>query len=217
MALAPWNVLASGKIRTNEEEERRRQTGEEGRRRQTVKMAGLSRSSLKIGSVMKRKKRFVKPLRKSPRKSELNILPPVYILLKYYSTLADVSSSRHCISHAEDTICLPDCRRSKGGTFAGQYRGIGNHVEQRSDQIFGKCGFIWTRISILGDCELSFIFLCSFFLWSFHDSLFVFLHRAMAKRMSACSPLVPESLKGHYFNPSDLEIYLEQQSQVKGT
>ena len=175
MALAPWNVLASGKIRTNEEEERRRQTGEEGRRRQTVKMAGLSRSSLKIGSVMKRKKRFVKPLRKSPRKSELNILPPVYILLKYYSTLADVSSSRHCISHAEDTICLPDCRRSKGGTFAGQYRGIGNHVEQRSDQIFGKCGFIWTRISILGDCELSFIFLCSFFFpWSFHDSLFLF-------------------------------------------
>ncbi|KAF8814301.1 Aldo/keto reductase [Phlegmacium glaucopus] len=31
MALAPWNVLASGKIRTDEEEERRRQTGEKGR------------------------------------------------------------------------------------------------------------------------------------------------------------------------------------------
>ncbi|RDX52553.1 Aldo/keto reductase [Lentinus brumalis] len=32
MALAPWNVLAGGKIRTDEEEERRRQTGEKGRR-----------------------------------------------------------------------------------------------------------------------------------------------------------------------------------------
>ena len=31
MALAPWNVLAGGKIRTDEEEEKRRQTGEKGR------------------------------------------------------------------------------------------------------------------------------------------------------------------------------------------
>ncbi|KDR66512.1 hypothetical protein GALMADRAFT_147749 [Galerina marginata CBS 339.88] len=31
MALAPWYVLAGGKIRTDEEEERRRQTGEKGR------------------------------------------------------------------------------------------------------------------------------------------------------------------------------------------
>jgi len=31
MALAPWNVLASGRIRTDEEEERRRNTGENGR------------------------------------------------------------------------------------------------------------------------------------------------------------------------------------------
>lgn len=31
MALAPWNVLAAGKLRTDEEEERRRQTGEKGR------------------------------------------------------------------------------------------------------------------------------------------------------------------------------------------
>jgi aryl-alcohol dehydrogenase-like predicted oxidoreductase len=31
MALAPWGVLASGKIRTDEEEERRRKTGENGR------------------------------------------------------------------------------------------------------------------------------------------------------------------------------------------
>jgi len=31
LALAPWNVLAAGKLRTDEEEERRRQTGEKGR------------------------------------------------------------------------------------------------------------------------------------------------------------------------------------------
>ena len=31
LALAPWNVLAAGKLRTDAEEERRRQTGEKGR------------------------------------------------------------------------------------------------------------------------------------------------------------------------------------------
>lgn len=31
MALAPWNVLAAGKIRSDAEEERRRKTGEKGR------------------------------------------------------------------------------------------------------------------------------------------------------------------------------------------
>jgi hypothetical protein len=31
LALAPWNVLAGGKLRTDAEEERRRQTGEHGR------------------------------------------------------------------------------------------------------------------------------------------------------------------------------------------
>ncbi|KAG2151302.1 NADP-dependent oxidoreductase domain-containing protein [Suillus clintonianus] len=31
LALAPWNVLAGGKLRTDEEEDRRRQTGEKGR------------------------------------------------------------------------------------------------------------------------------------------------------------------------------------------
>lgn len=32
MAIAPWNVLAAGKIRTDAEEERRRQSGEHGRK-----------------------------------------------------------------------------------------------------------------------------------------------------------------------------------------
>ncbi len=30
LALAPWNVLAGGRLRTDEEEEQRRQTGEKG-------------------------------------------------------------------------------------------------------------------------------------------------------------------------------------------
>ena len=53
MALAPWNVLAGGKIRTDEEEERRRQTGEKGEcaqqsspRASSHRSAPLSRSAV---------------------------------------------------------------------------------------------------------------------------------------------------------------------------
>ena len=42
MALAPWNVLAAGKIRTDEEEEQRRKTGEKG----------TSATSLQVPSVV---------------------------------------------------------------------------------------------------------------------------------------------------------------------
>ena len=45
------------------------------------------------------------------------------------------------------------------------------------------------------------------FPWSFHDSLFVFLHRVMAKRMLACSAIVPQLLKDPYSNPSVLEDF----------
>ena len=56
-----------------------------------------------------------------------------------------------------------------------------------------------------------FFFSSSLYPWSFDDSLFVFLRRVMAKRMLPCSAPVPQSSKGPYFNPSVLEIYLEQQ------
>ena len=58
-------------------------------------------------------------------------------------------------------------------------------------------------------------FFCSFFHGRFTNSYF-FLHRVMAKRMLAFSPLpvVPKSLKGPYSNLSVrlLEIYLKPQS-----
>ncbi|KAG2138991.1 NADP-dependent oxidoreductase domain-containing protein [Suillus clintonianus] len=43
LALAPWNVLAGGKLRTDEEEERRRQTGEKGR---TIMSANWERNEM---------------------------------------------------------------------------------------------------------------------------------------------------------------------------
>ena len=44
MALAPWNVLAGGKIRSDEEEEKRRQTGEKGRTLSLLPSTGWERN-----------------------------------------------------------------------------------------------------------------------------------------------------------------------------
>ena len=117
MALAPWNVLAGGKIRTDEEEEKRRQTGENGRgtewerndKEKTVCKA-LEKVAAEIGAK--------------------HITSGVYSLLRYSWTLADFSSSCYCIYHAEGTLCFPDNWRSKGRAFVGQSRGIGDHVKQ---------------------------------------------------------------------------------------
>ena len=45
MALAPWNVLAGGKIRTDEEEDRRRKTGEKGECAQQASLRASSHRS----------------------------------------------------------------------------------------------------------------------------------------------------------------------------
>lgn len=41
LALAPWNVLAGGKLRTDEEEEKRRKTGENGTHCPSTHFSGL--------------------------------------------------------------------------------------------------------------------------------------------------------------------------------
>ena len=50
MALAPWSVLARGKLRTDAEEERRKQSGEEGRNRKerTPEEVAISRALEKV-------------------------------------------------------------------------------------------------------------------------------------------------------------------------
>lgn len=41
LALAPWNVLAGGKLRTDEEEEKRRKTGENGTHHTSTHFSGI--------------------------------------------------------------------------------------------------------------------------------------------------------------------------------
>ena len=56
LALAPWNVLAAGKLRTNEEEERRKESGEKGRtllNKDWMRNSNEKKMSLALGSVAK--------------------------------------------------------------------------------------------------------------------------------------------------------------------
>jgi hypothetical protein len=125
MALAPWNVLASGKIRSDEEEERRRQTGEKGRTLDNVSTDWQRNEKEKTVC-----KALEKVAAEIGAKHITSGMLSINFKIIFFLQLADVSSSRHCISHAEGTLCLPDCGRSEGRAFAGQYRGFGNHVEQ---------------------------------------------------------------------------------------
>ena len=65
MALAPWNVLAGGKLRTDEEEAKREATGEKGR---TVA------SLVQTGVVTKMNEKSAMLSKKSLRRSAQSIL-----------------------------------------------------------------------------------------------------------------------------------------------
>ena len=88
MAIAPWNVLAGGKIRTDEEEERRRQSGERGTSRlQRTWKVGRELTTARIqaartwspasGSAAPSNARCARCSRRSPKRSARRASPPV--------------------------------------------------------------------------------------------------------------------------------------------
>ena len=133
MALAPWRVLMAGKIRTDEEEEKRRETGEQGR---TVFSPEWERNE--------KEKTICKALEKVAGEIGAKHITAGIFSFKRKGSLFQLANvlSQSCyrISHAEDTLCFPHYRRSKGRAYDCQFRGIGNLAERGSDQILGKCG-----------------------------------------------------------------------------
>jgi hypothetical protein len=71
MALAPRGVLAGGKLRISQEEEKRRQTGEKGR---TNFFPDWVRNE--------KENRFLKHLKRSLQRSEVNISPLAVFCLR---------------------------------------------------------------------------------------------------------------------------------------
>jgi len=96
MALAPFNVLAGGKIRTDEEEERRRQTGEHGR---TVFSAQWERSE--------KEKAACKALEKVVHDVGAKSITAGTFLKFRDMRFSLTHLSRNCISIAQDPLRLP--------------------------------------------------------------------------------------------------------------
>ncbi|KAF8875320.1 NADP-dependent oxidoreductase domain-containing protein [Infundibulicybe gibba] len=75
MALAPWNVLASGKLRTDEEEKQRRETGEKGRM--------IFGQEWERNEMRKRSPKRLRKLRvKLGRRASLQVLAIAYVMQK---------------------------------------------------------------------------------------------------------------------------------------
>ena len=102
MALAPWGVLAAGKIRTDAEEQRRKESGEKGRQTflldwertpdQRKVCAALEKVAEEIGA-------------KSISAGKSHSSAPHGTLTKFPATSGDR------LRHAEDPIRLPHNRR----------------------------------------------------------------------------------------------------------
>lgn len=112
LALAPWNVVAGGKFRTDEEEERRRQTGEKGRtlfdpewernEKEKVVSKALEKVAGEVGVKHITAGAFFL----------LSSLP----WLMYHNTC-----SCHCLLVAKGNLCLPYCWRSQSRTSRGKH------------------------------------------------------------------------------------------------
>ena len=124
MALAPWKVVGGGKIRTDEEEEKRRETGEKGR------TMGTGGSDWERNEEEKKVcKALEKVAAQVGAKHITSGIQKVLFLEKKKNSLMLRFKSCHCICHAEDTLRFPGYWRSKGRAPDGQFRGIGNILE----------------------------------------------------------------------------------------
>jgi len=114
LALLPYNVLAEGKIRTDEEEERRRQTGEKGRvllnpnwertEKQKLVCKALEKVAGEVGA-----KNITAGMNRSYSYEMFFSIKfgsePSFLFYSFHS--------RHSIRDAEGYICLPYRRRSQ--------------------------------------------------------------------------------------------------------
>ncbi len=107
MALSPWNVLAAGKLRTDEEEEKRRETGEKGRQ-----WAG------RPWERNEKEKKISKALEKvAAEVGAKHITSGTPMIIAFNSECCLTRPWRcscNCVSLAESSVCLPHCWREEG-------------------------------------------------------------------------------------------------------
>jgi aryl-alcohol dehydrogenase-like predicted oxidoreductase len=104
MALAPWNVLASGKLRTDEEEEKRKQSGEGGR---DITGQGWERTE--------EEKKMSRALEKVAKEiGAKSITSGEYFRPQFYDKVSQACYSCHCIPPPENSLRVPYHRWPQG-------------------------------------------------------------------------------------------------------
>lgn len=127
MALAPWAVVAQGKLRTDAEEEQRRQTGEKGR---TISNPNWERNEdeKKMSAALEKVAKEVGSEHITAGNSDSYVRS-----FKICENLTVLYSSRYRISDAKNAICLPYYRGKKGRASHGQRRGSGHFSHSGAD------------------------------------------------------------------------------------
>lgn len=111
LALAPWNVLARGKLRSDAEEQRRRETGEKGR---MLSNPNWERTEDEV--------KMSHALEKVAKEVGASSLSAGWYPLSLLGAFTDSDrSSRHRLCDAKDTLRFPYCWRSQGRTSHAEY------------------------------------------------------------------------------------------------
>jgi len=156
MALAPWNVLAAGKIRTDAEEEARRQSNEKGR---TYYLSRWERNE--------KEKLVCKALEKVAEEIGAKHITAGTPLSSSFPSLFDLHYlfSCDCLSYAQDSICLPNCWRAQGRASSREHRSSESFFDRRSSQVFGKRGWFWPRVPKLHFCKWNCVYFIHCISW----------------------------------------------------
>ena len=100
MSLAPWGVVGQGRFRTDEEEERRRQTGEKGRM--------ISRPDWERNENEKKISKALEEVAKQVGAKTITAGKNRVRSRKHF--VLNAIPSRHRIRDAKNTLCLPNYR-----------------------------------------------------------------------------------------------------------
>jgi hypothetical protein len=122
MALAPWNVLAAGKIRTDEEEERRRKTGEKGRT-----LYGEWERTAEERRICKALEAIAEEI------GAKNITSGKQTTTSFEMVVLTSSDSGDCVLDAENRLCFPHCRRPQSRASPRQHRSLGYLFNRRTN------------------------------------------------------------------------------------
>jgi hypothetical protein len=145
LALAPWGVLAGGKIRTNAEEARRKASGEKGR---TIFDPNWERTPAEK-KVCDTLEEIAKEVGTESITARVSLLPA---FVEVFST--ERECSRHRVPSAQAPLRVPGHRWPKGRAAERKHRGAGYFADGRASAAHRECVAAQPRLSELVDREL---------------------------------------------------------------